>query len=104
MRTRKLCMFSASVTAPRFIIALDLELPGYVLGVFDDVPADFSEDERLGVDCVLFFTTGGAAGDELIFATEAQGHAAANTYWVSFLVPARHAATAPSGLIGPAGQ
>jgi hypothetical protein len=39
-----------------------------------------------------------------IFATEAQGHAAASSYPVSFSVPARHAAIAPPGLIGPAGQ
>ena len=77
---------------------------GCLLGIEVHFPELFSEYERLGVDCVLFSTTGGAAGDELIFATEAQGHAAANSYWVSFAVPAQHAATAPSGLIGPSGQ
>ena len=77
---------------------------GCLLGIEVHFPELFSEYERLSVDCVLFSTTGGAAGDEPIFATEAQGLAAANSYWVSFSVPARHAAIAPSGLIGPAGQ
>lgn len=77
---------------------------GCLLGIEVHFPELFSDYERLGVDCVLFSTTGGAAGDEALFATEAQGHAAANSYWVSFSVPARHAAAAPSGLIGPAGQ
>ncbi len=77
---------------------------GCLLGMEVHFPELFSEYERLSVDCVLFSTTGGAARDEPIFATEARGHAAANSYWVSFSVPARHAAIAPSGLIGPAGQ
>ena len=77
---------------------------GCLLGIEVHFPELFSEYERLGVDCVLFSSAGGAPGDELIFATEAQGHAAANSYWVSFSVPARHAAAAPSGLIGPSGQ
>jgi predicted amidohydrolase len=77
---------------------------GCLLGIEVHFPELFSEYERLSVDCVLFSTTGGAAGNEPIFATEAQGLAAANSYWVSFSVPARHAAIAPSGLIGPAGQ
>ena len=76
---------------------------GCLLGIEVHFPELFSEYERLSVDCVLFSTTGGVAGDEPIFATEAQGHAAANSFWVSFSVPARHAAVAPSGLIGPAG-
>ncbi|MFF3337073.1 hypothetical protein ACFYWX_47620 [Streptomyces sp. NPDC002888] len=35
---------------------------------------------------------------------QAQGHAAANTYWVSFSVPTQHSATAPSGIIAPNGD
>jgi hypothetical protein len=39
-----------------------------------------------------------------IFATEAQGHAATNSYWVSFAVPAKYSPTAASGVVGPQGK
>ncbi|MEE1839358.1 nitrilase-related carbon-nitrogen hydrolase [Streptomyces sp. JV190] len=35
---------------------------------------------------------------------QAQGHAAVNSYWVSFSVPTQHSATAPSGVIAPNGD
>jgi hypothetical protein len=38
----------------------------------------------------------------LIFATEAQAHAAANSLWVSFALPARQGA--PAGIIAPDGR
>ena len=45
-------------------------------------------------DCVLTSTTGGVPHDK-VGANEVQGHAAANSYWVSFAVPAQHSTTAP---------
>jgi predicted amidohydrolase len=77
---------------------------GCALGIEVHFPEIFAEYERLGVDCVLFSTTGGAPGDGAVFATEAQGHAAANGYWVGFAVPAGLGPTAPAGVIGPAGE
>ena len=64
-----------------------------------------SEYEQLDVDCVLFSTTGGPKpADTVPFATEAQGHAAANGFWVGFAVGARHAEFAPSGVVSPTGS
>ncbi|WP_329202135.1 hypothetical protein [Streptomyces sp. NBC_01435] len=59
-------------------------------------PELFAEYEKLDVDCVLLSTTGVSA--------QARGHAALNSYWVSFSVPAQHSATAPSGVIAPNGD
>lgn len=77
---------------------------GCSLGMEVHFPEIFTEYERLDVDCVLFSTTGGAASDGALFATEARGHAAANGYWISFAVPAQHSATAPAGVIAPGGE
>ncbi|MDN3359255.1 carbon-nitrogen hydrolase family protein [Actinomadura sp. DC4] len=77
---------------------------GCALGIEVHFPEVFGEYERLDVDCVLFSTTGGAEADGPMFATEAQGHAAANGYWVGFSVPARHSTTAPAGVIAPGGE
>lgn len=76
---------------------------GCTLGMEVHFPEVFGEYERLDVDCVLFSTTGGASNDDT-FATEAQGHAAANSYWVSFSVGAQHSSIAPSGVVGPDGR
>jgi predicted amidohydrolase len=74
---------------------------GCALGMEVHFPELFSEYERLDVDCVLFSSTGGAPGDDAIFATEAQGHAATNSYWVSFAMPS---GSAPSGVVTPGGK
>lgn len=74
---------------------------GCALGIEVHYPEVFVEYERLDVDCVLFSTTGEV--DDLAFATEARGHAAANGYWISFAVLAQHGAQVPSGIIGPDG-
>jgi len=74
---------------------------GCLLGIEVHFPELFGEYERLGADCVLLSTAGGSPGN---FAVEAQGHAATNSYWVSFSVPAQHSAIAPSGVIGPDGN
>uniref|UniRef100_A0AAU3H3P5 Uncharacterized protein n=1 Tax=Streptomyces sp. NBC_01401 TaxID=2903854 RepID=A0AAU3H3P5_9ACTN len=46
-------------------------------------------------------TTGVSPG---AVAAQAQGHAAVNSYWVSFSVPTQHSAIAPSGVIAPSGD
>ncbi len=76
---------------------------GCALGMECHFPEIFSEYERMGVDCVLFSTTGGEPSDGPIFATESQGHAAANTYWLSFSVHAQHSSITPAGVITPRG-
>ena len=78
---------------------------GCLLGMEVHFPELFAEYERRDVDCVLFSTTGGpTARGSALFATEAQGHAAVNSYWVSFSLAAQHAQTAPSGVISPTGE
>ena len=78
---------------------------GCLLGMEVHFPEVFAEYERLDVDCVLFSTTGGPKpADSAMFATEALGLAATNSYWVSFALDARHAELAPSGVVSPAGE
>ncbi|WP_340375637.1 carbon-nitrogen hydrolase family protein [Streptomyces sp. SS7] len=74
---------------------------GCLLGMEIHYPELFAEYEKLDVDCVLFSTTGISPGNA---AAQAQGHAAVNSYWVSFSVPTQHSATAPSGIIAPNGH
>ncbi|WP_232246677.1 carbon-nitrogen hydrolase family protein [Kitasatospora mediocidica] len=74
---------------------------GCLLGMEIHYPELFAEYERLDADCVLFSTTGVSPGNA---AAQAQGHAAANSYWVSFSVPTQHSATAPSGVVAPNGD
>ena len=78
---------------------------GCLLGMEVHFPEVFAEYERLDVDCVLFSTTGGPTpAESAMFATEAMGLAATNSYWVSFALDARHAELAPSGVVSPAGE
>ncbi len=78
---------------------------GCTLGMEVHFPELFTEYERLDVDCVLFSSTGAAPPQDTgMFATEAQGHASVNGYWVSFAVSARQSGTAPSGVISPGGE
>ncbi|TIO06087.1 carbon-nitrogen hydrolase family protein [Mesorhizobium sp.] len=77
---------------------------GCALGMETHFPEIFIEYERLDVDCVLFSTTGGASPNELAFASETQGHAASNSYWISFSMLARHGMNAPSGIVAPDGR
>jgi len=77
---------------------------GCLLGMEVHFPELFAEYERLDVDCVQFSTTGGPdAANTAVFATEALGLAATNSYWIGFATGARHAETAPSGVVSPAG-
>jgi len=78
---------------------------GCALGMEVHFPEVFSEYERLGVDCVLFSSTGwGTPIGTGVFATEAQGHAATNSYWVSYSVDARQSTFASAGVISPGGD
>lgn len=78
---------------------------GCLLGMEVHFPELFAEYERLDVDCVLFSSTGGPTAKEgVVFATEARGHAAVNSFWVSFAMGGQYADTAPSGVIAPTGE
>jgi len=75
---------------------------GLLLGMEVHFPELFIEYERLDVDCVLFSTAGpGRQTDDGDFATQAQAHAATNSYWVSYAGPTQDVA---SGVISPAGR
>ena len=74
---------------------------GCLLGMEIHYPELFAEYEKLDVDCVLFSTTGVSPGNA---AAQAQGHAAVNSYWVSFSVPTQHSSSAPSGVVAPNGD
>jgi predicted amidohydrolase len=72
-----------------------------LLGMELNYPELFAEYERLDVDCVLLSTTGVFPGNN---AAQAQGHAATNSYWVSFAVSAQLSVTAPAGVVAPNGD
>jgi predicted amidohydrolase len=77
---------------------------GCALGIEVHFPEVFTEYERLDADVVLFSSTG-AGGDPdatAAFATEAQAHAAANSFWVSFALAAQQGT--PAGVIAPDGR
>ncbi len=78
---------------------------GCVLGIEVHFPELFAEYERLDVDGV-FISTGPGENDDrtAAFATEAQAHAATNSLWVSFAMPAQHSAAAAAGIISPDGR
>ena len=75
---------------------------GCALGMELHYPEIFTEYERLNVDCVLFSVTGDTPS--LAFAAEAIGHAASNSYWISFSAHAPQSAVAPPGIAAPNGQ
>ncbi|OWV78185.1 amidohydrolase [Rhizobium sp. R635] len=80
---------------------------GCSLGMECHYPEIFAEYERLDVHCVLFSTTGGSPVSEPSFAAEAQGHAATNSYWVSFSMltyPGSEGQPAASGIVAPGGR
>jgi predicted amidohydrolase len=81
---------------------------GCALGMESHFPEVFIEYERLDVDCVLFSTTGEhsmrIAAPAPAFAAEALGHAASNTYWVSYSAHAPQSLAAPSGIAAPDGH
>ncbi|TSE14144.1 carbon-nitrogen hydrolase family protein [Mesorhizobium intechi] len=77
---------------------------GCTLGMEAHYPEVFAEYEKLDVDCVLFSTTGETPSAAPAFAAEVLGHAASNTYWVSYSAHAAQSATTPSGIAAPNGQ
>jgi predicted amidohydrolase len=68
---------------------------GCLLGMEVHFPELFDEYEKLGVDCVLFSSTGGAPGGDEAFTTEARAHASINNYWVSVAMSGRSGIVAP---------
>ena len=80
---------------------------GCSLGMECHYPEIFAGYERLDVNCVLFSTTGGSPANEPSFAAEAQGHAATNSYWVSFSMLTHRGSEgqpASSGIVAPGGR
>lgn len=77
---------------------------GCALGMETHYPEIFTEYERLDVDCVLFSTTGETPSAASGFAAEVLGHAASNTYWISYAAHAPQSIVAPSGIAAPNGQ
>lgn len=77
---------------------------GCALGMESHYPEIFIEYERLGVDCVLFSTTGELPKAAPAFAAEALGHAASNAFWVSYAAHAPQSVTMPSGIAAPDGR
>ncbi len=72
---------------------------GLALCIEVHFPELFLEYEKLGIDCLLF----SSHSKDPIFGIMAQGHAAANNYWLSVSVPAQYAGSLPSGIVGPDG-
>lgn len=79
---------------------------GCALGMESHFPEIFIEYEKLGVDCVLFSTTGGSAAypNDSAFSAEVLGHAASNSYWVSYATAAKPGGAAVSGIADPWGK
>jgi predicted amidohydrolase len=69
---------------------------GCLLGMEVHFPELFDEYEKLGVDGVLFASTGAPTGNEA-FATEARAHASVNNYWVSVAMPEAAGIVSPEG-------
>jgi len=73
---------------------------GCVICIEINYPELFMQYEQLNVDCVLFSTY----SEDPMFGIEAQGHAASNSYWVTFSPPVQGAKAVPAGVIAPNGQ
>lgn len=99
-RTKTTFMYSPG-TKPLVFTAGGLRF-GCALGMETHYAEVFSAYEELEVDCVLFSTHGNAEAPG-VFAVEAAGHAAANSYWVSYAGPAGDGHP-PAGLLTPEGN
>ncbi len=77
---------------------------GCAIGMEAHYPEVFIEYEKLNVDCVLFSTAGDSPSNAPAFAAEVLGHAASNTYWVSYSTLAPQSTAVPSGIAAPDGQ
>lgn len=98
-KTKSSFMYRAGTN--RFIFEAGGIRFGCVAGMETQYPELFIDYERHGVDCVLLSTAGNPEHPE-VFAIEAAGHAATNSYWVSYSGPA-HTAGPPSGVMSPTG-
>ena len=99
-RTKATFMYSAG-TGPLVFTAHGLRF-GCALGMETHYAELFSAYEELGVDGVLFSTHGNPETPG-VFAVEAAGHAAANSFWVSYAGPAEDGHP-PAGLLTPEGD
>ena len=87
------------------VVAVDGVRLGLALGMECHFPEVFLEYERLDVDAVLFSTAGpGAPVNDGRFALETRGHAAANSYPISYATAAQDAPNAPAGVIDDTGR
>ncbi|MCA0031469.1 carbon-nitrogen hydrolase family protein [Mesorhizobium sp. B263B2A] len=77
---------------------------GCALGMETHYPEIFTEYERLDADCILFSTTGETPSAAPAFAAETLGHAASNTYWISYSAHAPQSVAAPAGIAAPDGH
>ncbi|GGA44214.1 carbon-nitrogen hydrolase family protein [Pelagibacterium lentulum] len=77
---------------------------GCAAGMETHYPEIFSEYERLEADCILFSTTGEMPSAAPAFAAEVLGHAASNTFWVSYSAHTPQSLVVPSGIAAPDGQ
>ena len=77
---------------------------GCALGMDVHFPELFAEYERLDVDCVLVSHNTAGTEPNVATPTEARGHAATNTCWISYAVIANHSPAVPSGVINPYGE
>ena len=77
---------------------------GCAPGMETHYPEIFIEYEGRDVDCVLFSTTGESPAVAPAFAAEVLGHAASNSFWISYAAHAPQSATVPSGVAAPDGQ
>ncbi|MBB3656489.1 putative amidohydrolase [Rhizobium sp. BK650] len=77
---------------------------GCAAGMESHYPEIFIEYESLDVDCMLFSTSGETPSASPPFAAEVLGHAASNTYWVSYAAHAPQSEIAPSGIAAPNGR
>lgn len=73
---------------------------GCLLCIEVQFPELFMEYERLDVDCMLF----SSYSNNPMFAIQAQGHAACNSYWLSFSGVTNYGQDCPSCFIGPDGS
>jgi len=99
--TKASFMYSPGATAVTFEV--DGVRLGCAMGMETHYPEIFMEYERLGVDCVLFSTTGEVSPSATAFAAEVLGHAASNSFWASYSAHAPQSLTVPSGIAAPDG-
>jgi predicted amidohydrolase len=86
------------------VFSVDRLRLGLAMGMETHYPELFAAYEALEVDGVLFSTTGENPASAPAFAAEALGHAASNSYVVSYSAHAPQSPGAPSGLAGPDGR